>query len=83
MDHHHYEYADTNHSHHGYADERHDHGYDYAEKHHRHYDDESVARGLREDLGYAEGRIQELESTLNAALLRIKALEDLGTGPDQ
>jgi len=74
-------YAD--HDHRGqYAEDRHDHDLDYAEKHHRNYDDESTARGLREDLGRAEGRIRELENVigslrhqLDGALERIRALE--------
>lgn len=67
----------NDHDHRGqYADDRHDHGNDYAEKYHRHYDDESVARGLREDLGRAEARIHELENDLRDALNRIHALED-------
>jgi chromosome segregation ATPase len=75
-DHYHYDYASTHHDHRGqHADDRHDHGLDYAEKHHRHYDDESVARGLREDLSRAEERIRELEDDLREALERIRALE--------
>lgn len=62
-DHHHYEYADTHHSHSDYASDGHDH-YDYADRHHRHHDDESMARGLREDLGHAEQRIADLERSL-------------------
>ena len=66
----------NDHDHRGqYADDRHDHDGDYAEKHHRHYDDESIARGLREDLGRAEERIHELEGDLRAAVVRIGALE--------
>ncbi len=60
-DHYHYEHASERHDHREYAEARHDHDLDYAEKHHRHYDDESVARGLREDLSRAEERIRELE----------------------
>jgi hypothetical protein len=75
-DHYHYDYADTHHDHRGqYADDRHDHSYDYAEKHHRHYDDESIARGLREDLSSAFGRIRELENDLRDALVRIDEVE--------
>lgn len=74
-DHYHYGYADERHSHSEYADDRHDHSLDYAELHHRHYDDESTARGLREDLGHAEGRIGALESELGEALGRIGKLE--------
>jgi hypothetical protein len=82
--HYHYDYADARHDHRGeYADERHDHDNDYAEKFHRHYDDESTARGLREDLGRAEGRLRELQDEidgalreeLTAALERIRVLE--------
>jgi hypothetical protein len=77
-DHSHYGYADASHSHRGdYADERHDHDLDYAEKHHRHYDEESVARGLREDLGHAEERIRELEDDLRGALESIRGLDRL------
>ena len=67
-------YAD--HDHRGeYASDNHDH-YDYAERYHRHYDDESTARGLREDLSRAEGRIGELENDIRDAFERIRALED-------
>jgi hypothetical protein len=66
-DHYHYEYASERHDHRGeYAEERHDHDGDYAALHHRHYDDESVARGLREDLGAAEERIRVLEDACAA-----------------
>jgi hypothetical protein len=77
-DHYHYEYASDRHDHRGdYADERHDHDNDYAERHHRHYDDESAARGLREDLSAAEGRIQALEDDLRGALAFIRVLDRL------
>lgn len=70
-DHYHYGYADEHHSHGDYAAERHDHDSEYAERYHRHYDDESVAAGLREDLGHAEERIRELEERLDGELRRL------------
>lgn len=77
-DHYHGEYASDRHDHRGdYADQRHDHDGDYAEKYHRHYDDESVARGLREDLGAAEERIRVLEDDLRWALAFIRVLDRL------
>jgi hypothetical protein len=79
-DHHHYDYADARHDHRGqYADDSHDHDLDYAEKHHRHHGNESVARGLREDLSRAEERVRELKDAARRwrqeAEERIRALE--------
>lgn len=39
----------------------HDHDDRYAGRYHEHHDDQSIARGLREDLGRAEQRISDLE----------------------
>ena len=75
-DHYHYEYASDRHDH-DYAEARHDHDLDYAAKHHRHYDDESMACGLREDLGAAEERIRVLEDDLRGALASVRALDRL------
>jgi hypothetical protein len=44
---------------------------DYAGKHHRHDDAESVASGLREDLGHAEERIRELEDRHDSDIRRL------------
>ena len=79
-DHYHYGYADERHSHSEYADDRHDHSLDYAEKYHRHYDDESVAAGLREDLGRAESRISDLETELGALRDEVAHLRKLAHG---
>lgn len=66
----------SDHDHRGeYASDNHDH-YDYAEKYHRHYDDESIARGLREDLGRAEARISDLENELDAVRTRLSVIEE-------
>ena len=71
----------NDHDHRGeYADERHDHHLDYAERHHRHYDDESVARGLREDLSAAEERIRQLEEQYAALIGKLWAT---GNVPDE
>src|ERR1035441_9447952 len=75
-DHRHYEYASDGHSHGEYASDGHSHG-EYAEYQHRHYDEESIARGLREDLGAAEERIRELAEDLRGALASIRALDRL------
>lgn len=68
-DHYHSEYAYQGHDH----DQSHDHDGDYAERYHDHPGQESLIRGLREDLGRAEARISELEDGLRD---RIHVLED-------
>ena len=66
----------SDHRHYEYASDGHSHG-EYAEYQHRHYDEESIARGLREDLGAAEERIRELAEDLRGALASIRALDRL------
>jgi hypothetical protein len=76
-DHHHYEYAEARHDHRGdYAEARHDHDIDYADLHHRHYSLEHEDETLRTLVKQWESTLRELREDLQAALERIRSLED-------
>ena len=66
----------NDHTHPEYAEERHDHDLDYAEKHHRHYDLEREDERLQALIGGMGDALGELRGELQAALGRIRQLED-------
>ena len=66
----------NDHTHPEYAEERHDHDLDYAAKHHRHYDLEREDERLQALIGGMGDALGELRGELQAALGRIRQLED-------